>query len=80
MLLAIIQRVSLHSVRSEGRSSSLLARLVVMDSAGTVLADEDGNYQRLEDFLDPEDPTKTVEGYSAPKRVYVRLTKKPKAK
>ena len=36
--------------------------------------------QSLEDFLDPEDPTKTVEGYSAPKRVYVRLTKKPKAK
>lgn len=36
--------------------------------------------QSLEDFLDPEDPTKTVEGYSAPKRVYVRLTKTPKAK
>ena len=36
--------------------------------------------QSLEDFLDPEDPTKTVEGYSAPKRVYARLTKKPKAK
>ncbi|WP_345977596.1 tRNA 5-methoxyuridine(34)/uridine 5-oxyacetic acid(34) synthase CmoB [Sulfurimonas sp. HSL3-7] len=36
--------------------------------------------QSLEDFLDPEDETKTVEGYSAPKRVYVRLTKKPKEK
>ncbi len=36
--------------------------------------------QSLEDFLDPEDETKTVEGYSAPKRVYVRLTKKPKGK
>ncbi|WP_345986782.1 tRNA 5-methoxyuridine(34)/uridine 5-oxyacetic acid(34) synthase CmoB [Sulfurimonas sp. HSL-1656] len=34
--------------------------------------------QSLEDFLDPEDPSKTVEGYPAPKRVYVRLTKEPK--
>ena len=31
--------------------------------------------QSLEDFLDPGDPSKTVEGYPAPKRVYVRLTK-----
>ncbi|QFR49526.1 tRNA 5-methoxyuridine(34)/uridine 5-oxyacetic acid(34) synthase CmoB [Sulfurimonas lithotrophica] len=31
--------------------------------------------QSLEDFLDPEDETKTVEGYPAPQRVYVRLTK-----
>jgi len=29
--------------------------------------------QSLEDFLDPDDKTKTVEGYPAPKRVYVRL-------
>jgi len=29
--------------------------------------------QSLEDFLDPDDSTKTVEGYPAPKRVYVRL-------
>ena len=36
--------------------------------------------QSLEDFLDPEDNTKTVEGYPAPKRVYVRLTKRPKVK
>lgn len=36
--------------------------------------------QSLEDFLDPDDPTKTVEGYPAPKRVYVRLIKKPKDK
>ncbi len=36
--------------------------------------------QSLEDFLDPEDPTKTVEGYPAPKRVYVRVIKKPKVK
>jgi len=28
--------------------------------------------QSLEDFLDPEDPTKTVEGYPAPKRVYIK--------
>ena len=31
--------------------------------------------QSLEDFLDPEDSSKTVEGYPAPKRVYVKLTK-----
>lgn len=31
--------------------------------------------QSLEDFLDPDDNTKTVEGYPAPKRIYVRLTK-----
>jgi len=36
--------------------------------------------QSLEDFLDPHDNTKTVEGYPAPKRVYVRLSKKPKVK
>jgi len=28
--------------------------------------------QSLEDFLDPNDPTKTVEGYPAPKRVYIK--------
>jgi tRNA (mo5U34)-methyltransferase len=33
----------------------------------------------LEDFLDPEDPSKTVEGYPAPKRVYVRLIKEKKS-
>jgi tRNA (mo5U34)-methyltransferase len=31
--------------------------------------------QSLEDFLDKDDNTKTVEGYPAPQRVYVRLTK-----
>lgn len=31
--------------------------------------------QSLEDFLDPDDNTKTVEGYPAPQRVYVRLIK-----
>ena len=31
--------------------------------------------QSLEDFLDPEDPTKTVEGYPAPKRVYIKAKK-----
>ncbi len=30
--------------------------------------------QSLEDFLDPDDPGKTVEGYPAPKRVYIRAT------
>jgi tRNA (mo5U34)-methyltransferase len=35
--------------------------------------------QSLEDFLDPDDPSKTVEGYPAPKRVYVRLTKEPRS-
>jgi len=31
--------------------------------------------QSLEDFLDPNDPTKTVEGYPAPKRVYIKAVK-----
>ncbi len=31
--------------------------------------------QSLEDFLDPNDNTKTVEGYPAPQRVYVKLIK-----
>ncbi|MBN2869754.1 MAG: tRNA 5-methoxyuridine(34)/uridine 5-oxyacetic acid(34) synthase CmoB [Campylobacterales bacterium] len=31
--------------------------------------------QSLEDFLDPADSSKTVEGYPAPKRGYVRITK-----
>ena len=31
--------------------------------------------QSLEDFLDPQDTTKTVEGYPAPARVYVKLMK-----
>lgn len=36
------------------------------------------NHQSLEDFLDPDDPTKTVEGYPAPKRVYLKAIKKSK--
>lgn len=31
--------------------------------------------QSLEDFLDPNDDTKTVEGYPAPKRVYIKAVK-----
>ena len=31
--------------------------------------------QSLEDFIDPNDPTKTVEGYPAPKRVYIKAIK-----
>ncbi len=31
--------------------------------------------QSLEDFLDPADSSKTIEGYPAPKRGYVRITK-----
>ena len=31
--------------------------------------------QSLEDFLDPDDHTKTVEGYPAPKRVYIKAIK-----
>ena len=31
--------------------------------------------QSLEDFLDPNDDSKTIEGYPAPKRVYVKLIK-----
>ena len=34
--------------------------------------------QSLEDFLDKDDSTKTVEGYPAPARVYVKLTKDKK--
>jgi len=34
--------------------------------------------QSLEDFLDPNDVTKTVEGYPSPARVYVRLIKDKK--
>ena len=34
--------------------------------------------QSLEDFLDPDDKTKTVEGYPAPARVYVKLIKDKK--
>ena len=34
--------------------------------------------QSLEDFLDPNDNTKTVEGYPAPARVYVKLIKDKK--
>ncbi|MBN2816088.1 MAG: tRNA 5-methoxyuridine(34)/uridine 5-oxyacetic acid(34) synthase CmoB [Campylobacterales bacterium] len=34
--------------------------------------------QSLEDFLDPNDSTKTVEGYPAPARVYVKLIKEKK--
>ena len=34
--------------------------------------------QSLEDFLDNEDTTKTIEGYPAPKRVYVKLIKDKK--
>jgi len=32
--------------------------------------------QSLNDFLDPEDESRTVEGYPAPKRVYIKATKK----
>ncbi len=34
-------------------------------------------HQSLEDFLDPEDKTKTVEGYPAPVRFCIRAKKKP---
>ena len=34
--------------------------------------------QSLEDFLDPNDNSKTIEGYPAPQRVYVRLIKDKK--
>lgn len=30
--------------------------------------------ESLEDFLDPADPAKTIEGYPAPKRLYIRAT------
>jgi len=34
--------------------------------------------QSLEDFLDPEENSKTVEGYPAPRRVYVKLRREKK--
>ena len=34
--------------------------------------------ESLDHFLDPEDETKTVEGYPAPKRVYIKAKLKPK--
>ena len=34
--------------------------------------------QSLDDFLDPNDASKTVEGYPAPKRVYMKAKKLPK--
>ncbi|HIP62239.1 MAG TPA: tRNA 5-methoxyuridine(34)/uridine 5-oxyacetic acid(34) synthase CmoB [Sulfurovum sp.] len=34
--------------------------------------------QSLGDFLDPDDETKTIEGYPAPKRVYIKAIKKSK--
>ena len=36
--------------------------------------------QSLEDFLDPDDSSKTVEGYPAPRRVYVKLIKESNGK
>lgn len=33
-------------------------------------------FQSLEDYLDPDDPTKTVEGYPAPIRIYLTARKK----
>ncbi|MCK5854965.1 MAG: DUF1698 domain-containing protein, partial [Sulfurovaceae bacterium] len=36
------------------------------------------NTQSLDDFLDEDDDTKTVEGYPAPKRVYIKAKKKKK--
>ena len=33
-------------------------------------------WESLEDFLDPDDPTKTVEGYPAPHRIYIKAIKK----
>ncbi len=38
------------------------------------------NSQSLEDFLDKEDDSKTVEGYPAPKRVYIKAKKAKKVK
>jgi tRNA (mo5U34)-methyltransferase len=36
------------------------------------------DHQSLGDFLDPNDDTLTVEGYPAPKRVYIKAFKKAK--
>jgi tRNA (mo5U34)-methyltransferase len=34
------------------------------------------DWQSLEDFLDPNDPDKTIEGYPAPIRIYIKAVKK----
>ena len=36
--------------------------------------------QSLEDFLDPDDSSKTIEGYPSPRRVYVKLIKERNGK
>lgn len=33
-------------------------------------------YESLEHFLDPDNPDKTVEGYPAPVRIYIRAVKR----
>ena len=38
------------------------------------LIDFPGDAESLGEFLDPADPTRTVEGYPAPKRVYLKLS------
>ncbi|WP_295055546.1 tRNA 5-methoxyuridine(34)/uridine 5-oxyacetic acid(34) synthase CmoB [Sulfuricurvum sp.] len=58
------------------------AGFTTFEVLGTVLTTSDEQRktdwiesQSLEDFLDPADSTKTVEGYPAPKRGYVRIKK-----
>jgi tRNA (mo5U34)-methyltransferase len=51
----------------------------VVDEAVTTLdeqrATEWMSYQSLRDFLDPSDPTRTIEGYPAPRRAVVMANK-----
>lgn len=58
------------------------AGFISFEVLGTVLTTSDEQRktdwiesQSLEDFLDPADSTKTVEGYPAPKRGYIRIKK-----
>lgn len=54
-LLMIISDHGFHSFRRGVNLNTWLVKNGYMALKGQGLADEDGNYQRLEDFLDPED-------------------------
>jgi len=54
-------------------------QIKVVDIKQTSIAEQRStqwmNYESLSDFLDPEDPDKTIEGYPAPRRATFIATK-----
>ena len=54
-MLMVISDHGFHSFRRGVNLNTWLVKNGYMALKGQGLADEDGNYQRLEDFLDPED-------------------------